>query len=84
MFLTGPTDRVVGEKFSPSLQVQVQDAGGNPVFTATSPITLTSSVTGTLSGTATVTPFLGTATFSNLADQQGGELHPHRPVVQHQ
>jgi hypothetical protein len=72
VFLTGPTDRVVGEKFSPSLQVQVQDAGGNPVLSATSPITLTSSVTGTLSGTATVTPFLGTATFSNLAINKVG------------
>jgi Big-like domain-containing protein len=71
-FLTGPTDRVVGEKFSPSLQVQVQDAGGNPVPTAINPITLTSSVTGTLSGTATVTPVLGTATFSNLAINKAG------------
>jgi hypothetical protein len=67
VFLTGPTDRVVGEKFSPALQVQVQDAGGNPVLSASGLITLTSSVTGTLSGTATATPFLGTATFSNLA-----------------
>ncbi len=72
VFLTEPTDRVVGEKFSPSLQVQVQDAGGNPVLTAFSPITLTSSVTGTLSGTATVTPFFGTATFSNLAINKAG------------
>jgi hypothetical protein len=72
VFLTGPTDRVVGEKFSPSLQVQVQDAGGNPVLSAFNPITLTSSVTGTLSGTATVTPFLGTATFSNLAINKAG------------
>jgi hypothetical protein len=71
VFLTGPTDRVVGEKFSPALQVQVQDAGGNPVLTA-NPITLTSSVTGTLSGTATVAPFLGTATFSNLAINKAG------------
>jgi Bacterial Ig-like domain (group 3) len=72
VFLTGPTDRVVGEKFSPALQVQVQDAGGNPVLTANNPITLTSSVTGTLSGTASVTPLLGTATFSNLAVNTAG------------
>ena len=72
VFLTGPTDRVVGQAFSPALQVQVQDAGGNPVIIATSPITLTSSVTGTLSGTATATPFLGTATFSNLAVNKAG------------
>ena len=72
VFLTGPTDRVVGEKFSPALQVQVQDAGGNPVLTALGQITLTSSVTGTLSGTATATPILGTATFSNLAINKAG------------
>ena len=71
VFLTGPTARVVGEKFSPALQVQVQDAGGNPVLFAGS-ITLTSSVTGTLSGTATATPFFGTATFSNLAINTAG------------
>lgn len=72
VFLTGPTDRVVGEKFSPSLQVQVQDAGGNPVLLATGQITLTSSVTGTLSGTATAVPILGTATFNNLAISKAG------------
>jgi hypothetical protein len=71
VFLTEPTDRVVGEKFSPALQVQVQDAGGNPVLVA-GQITLISSVTGTLSGTATATPFLGTATFSNLAVNKAG------------
>jgi VCBS repeat-containing protein len=67
VFITQPTDRVVGEKFSPGVQVQVQDAGGNPVLAATGTITLTSSVTGTLTGTATATPILGTATFNNLA-----------------
>jgi hypothetical protein len=72
VFLTGPTDRVVGEKFSPALQVQVQDAGGNPVVGALGQITLTSSVTGTLSGTATAAPVFGTATFSNLAINEAG------------
>jgi hypothetical protein len=64
VFLVGPTDRVVGEPFSPDLQVQVQDAGGNPVL-ASSAITLTSSVTGALSGTATVNAVNGVATFSS-------------------
>jgi len=72
VFVTGPTDRVVGEKFSPALQVQVQDAGGNPVLLATGQITITSSVTGSLSGTATATPILGTATFNNLAISKAG------------
>jgi len=72
VFLTAPTDRQVGEKFSPGLQVQVQDAGGNPVLLATGQITITSSVTGTLSGSATATPILGTATFNNLAINEAG------------
>jgi VCBS repeat-containing protein len=72
VFLTGPTDRVVGQKFSPGLQVQVQDAGGNPVVLASGQITITSSVTGTLSGTATAVPVFGTATFNNLAINKAG------------
>jgi hypothetical protein len=72
VFLVGPTDRVVGQKFSPALQVQVQDAGGNPVLLATGNITITSSVNGTLVGTSTATPLLGTATFSNLAINAAG------------
>ena len=72
VFLTGPTDRVVGQKFSPALQVQVQDAGGNPVLLGPGSITISSSVTGTLSGTATATPLLGTATFNNLAINKAG------------
>jgi VCBS repeat-containing protein len=67
VFITQPTDRVVGEKFSPGVRVQVQDAGGNPVLAATGMITLTSSVNGTLTGNATATPILGTATYNNLA-----------------
>ena len=72
VFITGPTNRVVGQTFSPSLQVQVQDAGGNPILTANNAITLVSSVTGTLAGTATQNAFLGTATFSNLAITKAG------------
>jgi len=72
VFITGPTDRQVGQTFSPAIQVQVQDAGGNPVVTAFNSITLVSSVTGTLTGGATQNAFLGTATFSNLAITKAG------------
>lgn len=75
VFLTGPSDRTVGQTFSPAIRVQVQDAGGNPVFGANNPITLTSSVTGTLSGDAVETPFLSTATFSNLAINRAGTAY---------
>ncbi|MBA3495820.1 MAG: Ig-like domain repeat protein, partial [Gemmatimonadales bacterium] len=72
VFIVEPTDRTVGQQFSPSIQVQVQDVGGNPVLTASNSITLTSSVSGTLSGNAVATPILGTATFSNLAINKAG------------
>jgi large repetitive protein len=65
-FTTGPSDRVVGQPFSPPLQVQIQDAGGNLIPTVSS-VTITSSQGGTLSGTATVNAVAGIATFSNLA-----------------
>jgi VCBS repeat-containing protein len=75
VFITGPSDRIVGEKFSPAIQVQVQDAGGNPVLTASGQITITSSVTGTLTGTSTATPVGGTATFNNLAVNKAGTAY---------
>ncbi len=74
VFITQPTNRVVGERFSPAIQVQVQDAGGNPVLTG-NPITLISSVTGTLTGAATATPVFGTATFNNLAVNKAGTAY---------
>ena len=75
VFVSEPADRAVGQPFSPTVQVQVQDAGGNPVLTATSPITLASSVNGTLTGTAAVIPLLGTATFPNLAINRAGTAY---------
>jgi VCBS repeat-containing protein len=72
VFIVGPSNRVVGQTFSPSIQVQVQDAGGNPVLTALNSITLVSSVTGTLAGSATQNALLGTATFSNLSITKAG------------
>jgi VCBS repeat-containing protein len=75
VFIQGPSSTVVGQTFSPSIQVQVQDAGGNPVLTALNSITLVSSVTGTLSGTATRNAVLGTATFSNLAITKAGTAY---------
>jgi VCBS repeat-containing protein len=72
VFTVGPSSTVVGQTFSPSIQVQVQDAGGNPVISAFNSITLVSSVTGTLAGTATQNAFLGTATFSNLSVTKAG------------
>jgi hypothetical protein len=72
VFTVQPTDRVVGQQFSPAIKVSVQDAAGNPVLLGSPTITLTSSVTGTLSGDASEAAFLGTATFSGLALNKAG------------
>lgn len=66
VFTTGPTDRVVGQTFSPALKVEIRDAGGN-LIPSNASVTITSSQSGTLSGTATVNASGGVATFSNLA-----------------
>jgi VCBS repeat-containing protein len=72
VFITPPTNRVVGQAFSPAIQVQVQDAAGNPVFTAVNAITLASSVAGTLSGNNTKGAVGGTATFGGLSINAAG------------
>jgi VCBS repeat-containing protein len=65
-FTTGPTDRVVGQPFSPALKVEIQDASGNLIPSSAS-VTITSSQAGTLTGTQTVNAVAGVATFSSLA-----------------
>ena len=75
VFITQPTGRVVGQLFSPAIQVQVQDAAGNPVIAATNAITLVSSVAGTLTGSATRGALGGTASFGNLAITVAGTAY---------
>jgi hypothetical protein len=65
-FTTGPSNRVVGQPFSPALKVELQDASGNLV-PITASVTITASQGNPLTGTATVNAILGVATFSNLA-----------------
>ena len=72
VFITPPTNRVVGQAFSPAIQVQVQDAAGNPVITAVNAITLNSSVAGTLVGNNTKGAVGGTATFGGLSIKAAG------------
>lgn len=72
VFIVQPADRVVGQTFSPAIQVQARDAGGNVVLSYSGTVTLTSSVTGSLTGSNTASAFLGTATFSNLAVSKAG------------
>ena len=64
-----------GTVISPSVQVQAQDAVGNPITDFANPITvaLTGGTAGAvLNGTKTITPTSGVATFSTLAIEKAG------------
>jgi len=75
VFTVEPVNAAVGAPITPAVQVQVQDAAGNPVTTATNAITLslgTNPTGATLSGTTTVSAVNGTATFPNLTVDRPG------------
>ncbi|MCX6992855.1 MAG: hypothetical protein NT011_06900, partial [Kiritimatiellaeota bacterium] len=67
-FTTQPSpSTVAGVAFAQQPVVTIQTAGGVTVGSATNPITLTLTTgTGTLSGTVTMSPVDGVATFTNL------------------
>ena len=63
------------ESISPAIKVQIQDAGGNIVPTATDSITLAinnNPGSGTLSGTLTISAVSGEATFSDISIDKVG------------
>jgi hypothetical protein len=68
-FVQQPTNAAAGAAISPSVTVQLQDAGSNPVSQAGVSVTLSlASGTGALSGTATqATNAAGLATFAGLS-----------------
>jgi protocatechuate 3,4-dioxygenase beta subunit len=68
-FLVEPSDATAGDSITPAIKVEVRDAGGNRVTTATNSVTMAigSNPGGsTLSGTNPKAAVLGVATFSNL------------------
>jgi hypothetical protein len=74
-FGTQPSDTFDGLPITPAVTVQVQDAGGNLVTTASNSITIaigTNPGGGTLSGTKTVNASSGVATFSTLSINKTG------------
>ena len=74
-FSVQPTNTAAGASVSPAVKVQIQDASGNLVTSATDNITLaigTNPGSGTLAGTATVAAVGGEATFSNLSINKTG------------
>jgi alpha-tubulin suppressor-like RCC1 family protein len=74
-FTVQPAIAAPGAAIAPAVAVAIQDAANNTVATATDAITLrieTNPASGTLSGTTTVTPVNGVATFSNLSINNAG------------
>jgi Chitobiase/beta-hexosaminidase C-terminal domain len=71
-FLQQPTNALTGATIAPAVTVAVEDSNGNTVPTAVNPVTLTL-VGGTgLSGTLSVIPKNGIATFNNLSVSNAG------------
>ena len=74
-FSVQPTNANLNQAISPAIQVEVRDASGALVTTATDAVTLsigTNPGTGTLSGTQTVNAVGGVATFSSLSIDKAG------------
>ena len=75
-FIQNPSDAAAGDTIQPPVTVAVEDSSGNIQTAATDPITVslasTSTGTGTLAGTTTEAAVGGTATFSNLSINTGG------------
>jgi hypothetical protein len=73
-FVSQPSGALVGQDLV-AFHVEVQDAQGNRVITATNQITITSSVTNTLVGDATENATAGVATFGALALDEAGTAY---------
>lgn len=76
-FLQQPTNTAAGSTITPAITVEIQDAGGNLVTTATNTVTIAfgtdpSGGTAVLSGTLSVAAVAGVATFSDLSIDTGG------------
>ena len=74
-FLVRPSNTASGASITPAVQVEVRDAGGNRITTATTSITLaigTNPSGGILSGGGAVAAVGGVASFSNLSIDKGG------------
>lgn len=75
VFTRPPQITAAGAKFSPSIQVTVQDASGNTVTAASDAITLAlnpNAAGGTLSGTLTVNAVNGVASFPDVSIDKPG------------
>jgi uncharacterized repeat protein (TIGR01451 family) len=74
-FLQQPNNTIYNQTITPAVTVEIQDASGNRVATATNSVTVaigTNPAGGTLSGTLTVNAVAGVATFSDLSINNAG------------
>jgi hypothetical protein len=74
-FLVQPTNAAVGTAITPAIQIEVRDAVGNRVTTATDAISLvlaTNPGGGTLTGAGPVNAIAGVATFSGVSINRAG------------
>ncbi len=74
-FIVEPSDAAAGAVISPAVQVEIEDANGNRVSSATTSVTvaiLDNPNGGVVSGTASVAAVAGVATFSNLSVNKSG------------
>ncbi|HEX6746985.1 MAG TPA: Ig-like domain-containing protein, partial [Longimicrobium sp.] len=75
VFSVQPSNTTAGVAISPAVKVEIQDALGNLVTTATDNVSMAignNPAGGTLSGTTTVAAVGGVATFSNLSIDKAG------------
>lgn len=83
-FSVQPANTVAGSTITPAVTVQVVDAQGNPVPTATNSITVAiqnNPVGGQLSGSATKNAVGGVATFNNLSINKAGNGYTLRAIA---
>jgi hypothetical protein len=71
-FVQQPSNALTGTTISPAVTVAVEDSNGNPVTSATNPITVALAAGTGLAGTLTATPQNGIASFSNLSVSAAG------------
>src|SRR5512143_718497 len=74
-FRVQPANTMGGAAISPAVQVEIRDAGGNRVTSATNDVTLilgTNPKSGTLGGTASVAAVSGVASFGTLTIDSAG------------
>lgn len=79
VFTVQPVNAAVGAPITPAVQVQIQDVSGNPVTSASNPITIslgTNPTNAALAGTTTMNAVAGVATFSNLNINKAGTGYP--------